>query len=101
MLLAAFFVQSQPPTCTIIVIINFEFQYGPYTGEATKDRAYSQWNEKRPRVNGLTPERKAAVLPDGQVANQQTGEAFVDCGAARFNFDEKNDRIEAVCRGSL
>jgi hypothetical protein len=42
-------------------------------------------------ANGLTPERKAAVQPDGQVASQQTGKVFVDCGAARFNFDEKND----------
>ena len=25
------------------------------------------------------------------MASQQTGEVFVDCGAARFNFDEKND----------
>ena len=31
------------------------------------------------------------MQPDGQVASQQTGEVFVDCGAARFNFDEKND----------
>jgi hypothetical protein len=31
------------------------------------------------------------VQPDGQVACQQTGEVFVDCGAARFNFDEKDD----------
>ena len=42
-------------------------------------------------ASGLTPERKAAVQPDGQVASQQTGEVFVDCGAAPFNFDEKND----------
>jgi hypothetical protein len=31
------------------------------------------------------------VQPGGPVASQQTGEVFVDCGAARFNFDEKND----------
>src|SRR5208337_3463757 len=43
------------------------------------------------RGAGATPERKTAVQPDGQVASQQTGEVFVDCGAARFNFDEKND----------
>ena len=42
-------------------------------------------------ANGLTPERKTAVQADGQVASQQTGEVFVDCGTARFNFDEKND----------
>ncbi len=42
-------------------------------------------------ASGSTPERKTAVQPDGQVASQQTGEVFVDCGAAPFNFDEKND----------
>ena len=44
-------------------------------------------------ASGSTPERKTVVQPDGQVASQQTGEVFVDCGAARFNFDEKNDRV--------
>jgi hypothetical protein len=42
-------------------------------------------------ASGSTPERKTPVQPDGQVASEQTGEVFVDCGAARFNFDEKND----------
>jgi hypothetical protein len=42
-------------------------------------------------ASGSTPERKTAVQPDGQVASQQTGEVFVDGGAAPFNFDEKND----------
>ena len=42
-------------------------------------------------ASGLTPERKTTVQADGQVASQQTGEVFVDCGAAPFNFDEKND----------
>jgi Large polyvalent protein-associated domain 7 len=42
-------------------------------------------------ASGLMPERKAAVQPDGQVASQQTGEVFVDCGAAPFDFDTKND----------
>src|SRR6202030_4110846 len=37
-------------------------------------------------ASGLTPERKT----DGQVATQQTGEVFVDCGGAPFNFDKKN-----------
>ena len=41
-------------------------------------------------ASGSTPEGKA-MQPDGQMASQQTGEVFVDCGAARFNFDEKND----------
>ncbi len=39
MLLAAFFMESQPPTGTImIVIINFEFQYGAHTGQAVEHR---------------------------------------------------------------
>jgi phage/plasmid primase-like uncharacterized protein len=42
-------------------------------------------------ASGSTPERKTAMQPDGQMASQQTGEVFVDCGAARFNFDQKND----------
>ena len=42
-------------------------------------------------AGGSTPERKTAVQPDGKLASQQTGEVFVDCGAAPFNFDEKND----------
>jgi hypothetical protein len=42
-------------------------------------------------ASGLTPERKTAVQADVHVASQQTGEVFVDCGTARFNFDEKND----------
>jgi len=36
-LLAAFFVQSQPPASAImIVIVDFEFQYCAYTGEAVE-----------------------------------------------------------------
>ena len=31
------------------------------------------------------------MQPDSQVASQQTGEVFVDGGAAPFNFDTKND----------
>ena len=31
------------------------------------------------------------MQPDGKLASQQTGEVFVDCGAAPFDFDEKND----------
>jgi hypothetical protein len=39
MLLAAFFMESQPPTGPImIVIINFEFQYCAHTGEAIEHR---------------------------------------------------------------
>ena len=38
----------------------------------------------------LTPEKKTAVQRDGKLASQQTGEVFVDCGAA-FDFDKKND----------
>ena len=38
-LLAAFFVESQPPACTIVIIIvDLEFQYCTYTGEAIKHR---------------------------------------------------------------
>jgi Large polyvalent protein-associated domain 7 len=57
------------------------------------DRGQEQTAAKRRSAdaNGSTPERKTAVQPDGQVASQQTGEVFVECGAARFNFDEKND----------
>jgi len=40
------------------------------------------------RINAR--KKKRAVQPDGQFASQQTGEVFVDCGAAPFNFDEKN-----------
>jgi hypothetical protein len=58
----------------------------------TSEREQTATAQKRGAdANGLTPERKAAVQPDGQVASQQTGEVFVDCGAAPFNFDEKND----------
>ena len=42
-------------------------------------------------ASGSTPERKTAMQPDGKVASQQTGEVFVDCGAAPFNFDKKNE----------
>src|SRR4029077_18164869 len=38
-----------------------------------------------------TPERKTALQPDGKLASQQTGEVFIDCGAAPFDFDKKND----------
>src|ERR1700722_557273 len=39
MLLAAFFMESQPPTGTImIVVINFEFQDCAHTGEAVEHR---------------------------------------------------------------
>src|ERR1700737_3202376 len=38
-LLAAFFVESQPPTCAVvIVIIDPEFQYCAHTGEAVEHR---------------------------------------------------------------
>src|SRR5438132_1379429 len=42
-------------------------------------------------ASGSTPERKTAVQPDGKLASQQTGEVFVDAGAAPFDFDKKND----------
>ena len=38
-LLATFFVESQPPTCAIvIVVIDFEFQYCAHSGEAVEHR---------------------------------------------------------------
>ena len=38
-LLATFFVESQPPTCAIvIVIVDFEFQYCADSGEAVEHR---------------------------------------------------------------
>ena len=58
---------------------------------ATSEPAQTPAQKRSADASGLTPERKAAVQPDGQVASQQTGEVFVDCGAAPFNFDEKND----------
>src|ERR1700732_1841210 len=41
--------------------------------------------------SGSTPERKTAVQPDGKLASQQSGEVFVDCGSAPFDFDKKNE----------
>ena len=38
-----------------------------------------------------TPERKAAVQPDGKLASQHAGEVFVDAGAAPYDFDKKNE----------
>jgi hypothetical protein len=38
-------------------------------------------------VSGSTPEKKIA----GNAASQQAGEVFVDCGAAPFDFDKKNE----------
>ena len=57
----------------------------------TTEPAQTAAQKRGADASGLTPERKTAVQPDGQVASQRTGEVFVDCGAARFNFDEKND----------
>jgi conjugative relaxase-like TrwC/TraI family protein len=58
---------------------------------ATSEPAQTPAQKRSAGASGSTPERKTALQPDGQVASQQTGEVFVDCGAARFNFDEKND----------
>jgi hypothetical protein len=57
----------------------------------TTEPAQTPAQKRGAGASGSTPERKAAVQPDSQLASQQTGEVFVDCGAARFNFDEKND----------
>jgi hypothetical protein len=58
---------------------------------ATSEQEQTAAQKRGAGANGSTPERKTAVQPDGQVPSQQTGEVFVDCGAAPFNFDEKND----------
>jgi hypothetical protein len=39
----------------------------------------------------LTPEKKTAVEHDGKLASQHTGEVFVNCGAASYDFDKKNE----------
>ena len=58
---------------------------------ATSKQKQTPAQKRGAGASGSTPERKAAVQPDGKLASQQTGEVFVDCGAARFNFDEEND----------
>jgi Large polyvalent protein-associated domain 7 len=58
---------------------------------ATSEPAQTPAQKRSVDASGLTPERKAAVQPDGQVASQQTGEVFVDCGSAPFDFDKKNE----------
>jgi hypothetical protein len=42
-------------------------------------------------ASGSTPEKKTAMQPDGKLASQQTGEVFVDCGAAPYDFDKENE----------
>src|SRR6266481_1156375 len=68
--------------------------------EAVRSRPQRQSRQSRLRAqkrgagasaSGSTPERKTAVQPDGKLASQQTGEVFVDCGAAPFDFDKKNE----------
>ena len=54
---------------------------------ATSEPAQTPAQKRGAGASGLTPERKT----DGQVATQQTGEVFVDCVAAPFNFDKKYD----------
>jgi hypothetical protein len=58
---------------------------------ATSEREQTPAQKRSADASGLTPERKMAVQPDGKLASQQTGEVFVDRGAAPFNFDEKNE----------
>src|SRR6266436_2089103 len=63
--------------------------------EGVRSRPQSK-SKLRPKSEALAladqpPERKTAVQPDGKLASQQTGEVFVDCGAAPFGFDKKND----------
>jgi hypothetical protein len=57
---------------------------------ATSEPAQTPAQKRSADASGSTPERETAVQ-DGQVASQQIGEVFVDCGVAPFNFDEKND----------
>jgi hypothetical protein len=58
---------------------------------ATSEPAQTPAQKRGAGVSGLTPERKTAVQPDGKLASQQTGEVLVDCGAAPFDFDKKNE----------
>src|SRR6266436_1360845 len=58
---------------------------------ATSEQEQTAAKKRGAGAGGSTPERKAAVQPDGKLASQQTDEVFVDCGAAPFDFDKKND----------
>ena len=58
---------------------------------ATSEQEQTAAQKRGAGASGSTPERKTAVQPDGKLASQQTGEVFVDCGAAPFDFDKKND----------
>jgi hypothetical protein len=58
---------------------------------ATAEPAHTTAQRSSEGTNGSTPERKTAVQPGGQAASQEIGEVLVDCGTARFNFEEKND----------
>jgi len=58
---------------------------------ATSEQEQTLAQKRGADASGSTPERKTAVQPDGKLASQQTGEVFVDCGAAPFDFDKKND----------
>jgi hypothetical protein len=58
---------------------------------ATSEQEQTAAKKRGVGASGSTPERKTAVQPDGKLASQQTGEVFVDCGAAPFDFDKKND----------
>ena len=76
--------------------LNAQIQLRRIHGDLDRGRPIAASDPEQVRGAGvtaseLTPERKTAVQADGQVASQQTGEVFVDCGAAPFNFDKKND----------
>src|SRR5438132_8535667 len=58
---------------------------------ATSEQEQTAAQKRGAGASGSTPERKTAVQPDGKLASQQTGEVFVDCGAAPFDFDKKNE----------
>jgi len=71
--------------------IQNELDRGPFIATSEAEQTPAQKRGAGASASGSTPERKTTVQPDGKLASQQTGEVFVDCGAAPFDFDKKND----------
>jgi len=71
--------------------IQNELDRGRFIATSEAEQTPAQKRGAGAGASGSTPERKTAVQPDGKLASQQTGEVFVDCGAAPFDFDKKND----------
>jgi hypothetical protein len=71
--------------------IHNELDRGRFIATSEAEQTPAQKRGAGASASGSTPERKTAVQPDGKLASQQTGEVFVDCGAAPFDFDKKND----------